>query len=500
MTKQVKLSPIEIDTYKSAIVYLRKDCPVCLSEGFDAHTKVQISYGSHSIIAMLNVVSSDFLAKGEVGLSTYAKKILQASPGDLLNLAHPPELTSLEFVRAKVYGAHLEGLQYRAIIKDIVDGAYSDIDTAMFLTACAGNRMTPDEIVYLTQAMVRSGKQLHWKAPIVVDKHCIGGLPGNRTTPIIVSIVTAFGLLMPKTSSRAITSSAGTADAMEVLTPVDLDLSHIRRVVEKEQGCLVWGGSVALSPADDRLIQVERAMNIDTQGQMIASVLSKKIAAGSTHILIDIPVGPTAKVRSEQAAEQLTFLFQYVADAMGIQVRIHLSPGEAPVGRGIGPALEARDVLAVLQNVKEAPQDLKEHALVLAGKVLEFSDQVRTNHGYHLAASLLADGSAWGKFQAICRAQGGLFDLPKAQHEQVVRSQKKGQVSRFDNRALARLAKFAGAPMTKAAGVELLVKLGDSVTIDQPLLKIFANTWGELEYALDYWNQYPHMIQLQTHS
>lgn len=205
--------------------------------------------------------------------------------------------------------------------------------------------------------MVDAGELLSWNADIVLDKHSVGGLPGNRTTPIIVQIIAALGLTMPKTSSRAITSPAGTADTMETMAPVELATADICRVVEQEGGCIVWGGAIKLSPADDILIRIERALDLDSEGQMIASVLSKKIAAGSTHLMLDIPVGPTAKVRSQQAAEALSAGLMAVADAFGIKTKVIAGDGTQPIGRGIGPALEANDVLAVLQCAPTAPRN-----------------------------------------------------------------------------------------------------------------------------------------------
>jgi thymidine phosphorylase len=139
----------------------------------------------------------------------------------------------------------------------------------------------------------------------VVDKHSIGGIPGNRTTMIVAPIVAAHGLIMPKTSSRAITSPAGTADTMEVLAKVDLSEAEMRSVVERCGACIAWGGHVNLSPADDVIIAVERPLQIDTPEQMVASILSKKMAAGVTHLVLDIPFGPTAKIRSAAYAQRV---------------------------------------------------------------------------------------------------------------------------------------------------------------------------------------------------
>lgn len=291
---------------------------------------------------------------------------------------------------------------------------------------------------------------------------------------------------MPKTSSRAITSPAGTADTMEVFAPVDLDLSRMKKVVERENGCIIWGGSVALSPADDIMIRIERAIDLDSEGQLVASILSKKIAAGSTHIVIDIPFGPTAKVRSLETAELLKAYLESIGQTLGVEVRVIFTDGTQPVGRGIGPALEAKDILAILQGHTDAPLDLRERSLTLAGLVLEFSPLVKSGTGKQIAEELLDSGKAWNKFQSICKAQGGLFEPPSAKHTHIVTSRSEGKVLAVDNRLLSRIAKLAGAPKSKAAGVEFLTRIGTNVVPDQPLFIIHSQTKGELDYAVNY--------------
>jgi len=342
------------------------------------------------------------------------------------------------------------------------------------------------ETIALTRAMVAVGQRLRWASKIVVDKHCVGGLPGNRTTLLVVPIVAACGLTIPKTSSRAITSPAGTADTMATLAPVALDLPTMRRVVEREGGCIAWGGAVPLSPADDVLIRVERPLGLDSDGLMVAPVLSKKIAAGSSHVVIDIPVGRTAKVRSAQAGHALARRLEAVGKALDIAVSVMLSDGSQPVGRGIGPALEAWDVLAVLQNQTGAPDDLRQRALQLAARVLEVGGKAAPGDGLALARSVLDSGAAWAKLQAICAAQGGMRTPPRAAYTHVLTSPRRGRVVAIDNRRLARLAKLAGAPQAPAAGLELHAPLGTVLSPGQPLLTLPAESPGELAYALVY--------------
>ena len=293
-------------------------------------------------------------------------------------------------------------------------------------------------------------------------------------------------MTMPKTSSRAITSPAGTADTMETLAPVAIGIDAMRRVVQQEGGCIVWGGSVTLSPADDVLIRVERPLELDSDGLLVASVLSKKLAAGASHVLIDIPVGRTAKVRSEQAARQLAARLEGAGKALGLAVQCVLSDGSQPVGVGIGPALEAMDVLAVLQGAADAPQDLRQRALALAAGVLELGGRAAPGAGLALAAQTLDSGAAWQKFQAICAAQGGLRQPPAAACSHMLEARHAGRVVAVDNRKVATLAKLAGAPRAAAAGVRFFAPLGSLLEVGQPILTIHADTPGELAYALEY--------------
>lgn len=500
MTKtsyKLRLKQLGIDTHQEAVIYMRPECHVCRAEGFNAQAHIRVSAGDKWIIATLNQIEGDILAPDEAGLSKRAWDSLGVNEGEMVSVSHAQPLDSLSLLRAKVYGKRLKDDDFVQIMQDIVSGRYSDIHISSFLTACAAKGLDLAEITSLTKAMISVGKTVTWDRSPIVDKHCVGGLPGNRTTPIVVAIVTACGLIMPKTSSRAITSPAGTADTMETLAPVDLPLATMREVVDKEGGCIVWGGGVELSPADDTLIRVERALDLDSEGQLVASILSKKIAAGSTHIVLDMPIGPTAKVRSTKDADVLSAYIEGVAKALGLVVHIVRSDGLQPVGRGFGPALEARDVLAVLQNQPDAPVDLQERSIMLAGILLEMGNAACEGAGAQMAREVLADGRAWRKFQAICEAQGGMRVPPRAGHTHEICAEEHGRVVSIDNRRLAKVAKLAGAPDAKAAGLMLHAPLGHIVKKGAPLFTVHAETQGELVYALDYAQSHTPIIMIE---
>ena len=493
---QLRLTRLGIDTYREFVIYMNRDCHVCRAEGFEVRSRVTVKLGGKTINATLNIVQTDMLSTEEISLSESAWRALGAETGMTVELSHPEPLASESYLRKKVYGGRLDRAEILTIIKDVSNGAYDDIQLAAFVTVCAGDRLDLRETIDLTAAMVEVGEKLSWGVDRVADKHCVGGLPGNRTSMIVVPIIAAAGMLIPKTSSRAITSPAGTADVMETLTRVDLDIADIRKVVEREGGCIAWGGAVRLSPADDILIGVERPLDFDSEGQLVASVLSKKIAAGSTHVVLDLPIGPTAKLRDAEAAVRLSGRLKEVAAAFDLTVEIVLTDGTQPVGRGIGPALEARDVLAVLQNESGSPHDLRSRALTLAGRLLELAGATVSGSGLQMAQDILVSGAAWRKFQGICEAQGGMRKLAQAQHRHDVTASRDGSIKTIHNRKLAKVAKLAGAPRAAHAGVDFHAPLGTKVSRGQPLFTIHAETQGELAYSLAYANAHGDIVQI----
>jgi thymidine phosphorylase len=493
---RLRLTRAGIDTYQQPVVYMHRDCQVCRAEGFSALTRVRIHANGRELVATLNVVTDHRFGLDVAALSEAAWAALQPGPDDWAVFSHPEPPVSAPALRAKVFGQRLRDQDFLNLIRDTVDNRLSDIELAAFVTACAGERLDHQETIGLTRAMVAVGQRIDWGGGPVLDKHCVGGLPGNRTTPIVVAIIAAAGHRIPKTSSRAITSPAGTADTMEVMAPVALDLDGMRRVVEQENGCIVWGGNVRLSPADDVLIRVERPLDFDSDGQLVASVLSKKVAAGSSHVLIDMPVGPTAKVRSSDAADSLEARFNDTAAALGLTLSVRRTDGRQPVGFGIGPALEARDVLSVLRGNPDAPADLRQRSLDLAGALLDIAPG-NNGTGRGVAEKLLVDGSALRKFLAICEAQGGFSEPVLAAHSRPVLALHDGRVRDLDNRRFAKIAKLAGAPGGASAGIDCRVRIGDVVRTGEPLFHVYAQSSGELEYALEYANAHPDIFTIE---
>ncbi len=484
----LRIRRVGIDTWRENVAYLHRDCPVVRAAGFQALAKVTVQANGQTIAAVLNVVDDEHIVQTcDLGLSEEAFARLQVAEGHAAHIEHAEPPPSIAALHRKIAGERLSRDDFFAVMRDVAAARYSKIELAAFVVATNQFELDRDEVLHLTEAMIGVGRRIDWQREVgrgpVVDKHCIGGIPGNRTSMLVVPIVTAHGMWCPKTSSRAITSPAGTADTMEMLADVELPLERLQQIVRRTRGCLAWGGTADLSPADDILISVERPLAIDSPGQMVASILSKKIAAGSTHLVLDIPVGPSAKVRSMPEAQRLKKLFEYVAARLGLQLDAVITDGRQPVGRGIGPVLEARDVMRVLNNDPDAPHDLRQKALRLAGRVIEFDPDVRGGDGYRIARDILESGRALAQMNAIIGAQGRRTPPQPGALVFEVPAPKAGVVVAVDNLRLARIARLTGAPQVAGAGADLFVRLGDTVREGQPLYRLHARFEADLDFA-----------------
>ncbi len=482
----LRIRKVSLDTGRENIAVVSRRSQALRPEVFQAFARVELRSNGRVLLATLVISDDDRLvAPDEIGLGEPAFRRFAGAVGDAVTVRPAISPASLDSVRAKIQGETLSDDEIGAIVKDLVAHRYSDMEIAAFLIGSA-SFLSSNELLALTRAMADAGTRLTWPTAEVVDKHCIGGIPGNRTSMIVVPIVAAHGLVIPKTSSRAITSPAGTADTMETLARVDLGMDEMKAVVAECNGCLVWGGHVNLSPADDILISVERPLSLDTREQMVASILSKKLAAGSTRLLVDVPIGPSAKVADAAEAMRLRKLFEFVGDRLGIGVEVITTDGRQPIGDGIGPILEAADVMAVLRGEPAAPRDLRDKALLLAGRLLEYDPELRGGAGLARARELLDGGAALRQFEKIVAAQGKTgcrVELGRLTRD--VTAPRDGRIAAIDCLAINRIARTAGAPVDAGAGLRIFKKIGDRVEAGEPLYRIFANdeTGRDLAFA-----------------
>jgi thymidine phosphorylase len=487
-----RLRRMGIDTLSEHVIFIADRAVTAGALGFQPLDRVRVIGArekggeDHEVSGVLNFCLDGGLAPAEIGLSEAAFRDLGLPEGTSVEATHARAPESVERVRRKLRGERLARSDFDAILADVCARRYAKPELSMFVLACALRQLELGELVAFTEAMIACGSCLEFSAPVVADKHCIGGIPGNRTTLIVVPILASLGLTVPKTSSRAITSSSGTADTMATLADVALSPERIRSVVERTGACIAWGGALDLAPADDVLITVERPMGIDSEGQMIASILSKKKTAGATHALIDIPVGPTAKVRSREQGEELAGLFRAVARAISLEVEVVLTEAHAPSGSGVGPRLEALDVLAVLKRAPGAPSELREKSLYLAARLLECTETVKDAGGYRAAQQALDSGAALAKFEEIVAAQGERPLPAEAPFRAELRATRDGRVREIDCLEINTIAKLAGAPANPSAGLRILRGVDAVVARGEPLIEVHAQSRAQLDFALEY--------------
>ncbi|NCN86407.1 thymidine phosphorylase family protein [archaeon] len=451
----------------------------------DRITIKTISKNSKQMTTIVDTVDK-LVGANHIAVSEEVKKILSLREEQTVDVSFMDAPESVNYIKKKLVGEELTHDEVKSIIADVVNNTLSEPEVSVFVSAMYKNGMTFKETVALVDAILSSGKTLSFRNKYVVDKHCIGGIAGNRTTPIVVSICAAAGLTFPKTSSRAITSAAGTADCIEVLSPVEFSMDELKKIVQKTGACLTWGGALGMVPADSKIIKVEKMLKLDPAAQLLASIMSKKLAAGSKYILIDIPYGKKAKV-SLAKGKMLKRKFEQLARHFKVKIKVILTKATEPIGNGVGPALEIRDVMNVLNPKKEGPQDLEKKAIYLASEIFEMTIS-KKGKGKALAREMLESGKAWKKFQEIIKAQNGrVKEIIPSKISHTVCSPKKGKIKDIDNHLINYLARVAGCPMDKYSGVYLHHHIGDKVKHNEPLLTIYAESKPRLKEALKYY-------------
>ena len=425
--------------------------------------------------------------KEQIGLSSEVRKTMNLRPGQKVDVNLAPNPKSLKYIKAKLIGNVFSEEQIFQIIKDLVSNSLSEAEVSLFISAMHRQGMTLKETIFLINAMVKVGEKMTIRGKYVVDKHSIGGIPGNRTTPIVVSICATAGLKMPKNSSRAITSAAGTADVIETLAKVEFSKKQLQSIIKKVGAFLVWEGPIGIVPADSKIIKIEKRLKIDPKAQMIASIMSKKIAAGAKYILIDIPCGKTAKT-TRQGALSLKKKFEQIGRHFKKKIKVVLTDGSQPIGNGVGPVLEMRDVLDILDQNKKGPKDLEDKSIFLAGEIFEMVGKAKKGKGIELAREILSSGKAFEKFKQIIKAQQGeVKELDLGKYKEDILAQKNGKVLEISNTKINSLARAAGCPVDKSSGVYLHCKLGTRLKKGDKILTIYAETKSRLNQAIKFY-------------
>ena len=483
----VKFSAKVLDIAKRGVLLNRLDAR---SIGVLDGDRVQVINPANGVSVTAFVDTTSTIAQqGTVGIYRITNERLNVKDGDGIEIWESGKPASLEYIKKKMDGGKLNKEETLAIIKDVVNDDISPAELTAFITASYINPLDMDEVEHLTRAMVETGEQIKFASKPIVDKHSIGGVPGNKISLLVVPLIAASGLKIPKTSSRAITGAGGTADLMEVLAFVEFSASEVQQMTEKVGGVIVWGGATNIAPADDRIIIQEYPFKIDARGQMLASVMAKKFAVGANLVVIDIPVGQHTKVPTMTEGRKLAREFIELGERLNMRVECALTYGDIPVGYSIGPKLEVIEALRVLEGATE-PNSFIQKSLSLAGIALEMSGKAAQGTGAAMAQELLSKGKALEKFKKIIEIQGGdpkikSGDITPGEHQFVVKAPTSGYVIEMNNKSLITLARIAGAPHDRGAGILLHAKKGKLIKAGEPLFSIYADRSWRLQKALE---------------
>ena len=479
----LNLKHLAVSSFNENIAYIHRDCTAYKVDDIHVLTKVEIHGGVKPVYAFLQVVNDAKIVKpNELALNTEAFELINLPEGANISLTLAPTPPSLASVKRKIAGNILSAGEYASVVNDITGRRYSNMDIASFLVA-SGSFMTASEVLALTEALV-GDNTIRWdNESIVVDHHCFGGVPGNKTDIVITAIVAAYGLPMAKTASRSLSSCAGVADTMNVLANVDFDEESFKKLVKENRGAIASYHGLSIADASKIVSGVERQIGITQLQHLAASILAIKLAAGVTHLVLDIPVGPQSRIKSTNEAMRLRKLCEYVGDMLSLEIDAVITDGSEPIGNGIGAVLEARDVMKILRNKDDAPQDLLEKSLFLAGRILEFDPKLRGGQGYHVAKEILTSGRALEAMNKIIYAQG---KAPQPQLGHLTRdivATASGMVESIDNARINKIGVLAGAAQYPGAGLDLLKKVGDRVEQGETLFRIHSVNSTDFAFA-----------------
>lgn len=477
----------DLDASEPVVLMHEDDCATI---GVKENDRVTIS-GAKSTVAL--VTSSDTLV--ELGVILMPGPVMEkaaAREGESVDVVYSSKPDSVRSIRKKMDGERLSREEIEGVVVDILDNKLSKIEISAWLTSLYIQGMDIDEIADFTKAMAHTGDIIKFDREPVFDFHSFGGVPGNKITPIVVSIVAAAGVMIPKTSSRAISSACGTSDFVEVFCNVELDADSLKRISEEVGGVFAWGGGMNIAPVDDLVIKIEHPLGINPRAQMLASIMSKKLAIGATHLLVDIPTGAGTKVKTIEEAREYARDMMDLGEKLGIHTECAITYADQPVGSAVGPKLEARECISILEGAKH-PSSVIEKAVECAGIIL---DMAGIPNGAAKAKELLDSGAAYKKFMEIVVAQGGSPDLrsedivPGEFTESIVAT-KSGYVHAIRNKDVVAIAKAAGAPNDKGAGLLLFKKRGQRVEAGDVLFTIYADNEAKLRRARETAIRYP---------
>ena len=409
-----------------------------------------------------------------------------------------------DVIEKKRDGHGLTEREIRAFVDGYTAGEIPDYQAAALLMAIYFQGMSRAETVNLTMAMAESSDMLDLSdiGDYVVDKHSSGGV-GDKTSLVVLPLVASFGVPIAKMSGRGLGATGGTIDKLESIRGFNVSLSEDEfRRIARECGIVIAGQSASLAPADGKIYALRDVTGTVASRPLIASsIMSKKLAAGASGIVLDVKVGHGAFMKTLEEARALAIAMARIGVDAGRDVIALLADADQPLGVAVGNALEVAEAVRTLQGA--GPADFHQHCVEVAAHMLRLAGQgqrwAQLSHARAEADAALARGAAFEDFLRMVKAQGGdvsqLEDtsrLPQATLHFEWRARESGYLAavRADRIARATLALGAGRrtkadDIDHAVGIEARCSVGDAVAAGDLLLTLHANDEDRLAAALD---------------
>ena len=388
-------------------------------------------------------------------------------------------MDAIDVIRTKRDGGRLTDDQIEWFIRSYTNGDVPDEQASALLMAIVWRGMQRDELTKWTQEMIDSGDKLDLSSVDLptVDKHSTGGV-GDKVSLILAPLVAACGVADPMLSGRGLGHTGGTLDKLEAISGFRVDIGSDEMLeILRKVGCVICSAGPGLAPADRKLYALRDVTGTVESVPLIASsIMSKKIAEGTSALVLDVKVGSGAFLPDIDRARELAETMVDLGDAHGVRTSALLTNMDFPLGRAAGNGLEVTEAVTALEG--GGPDDLMELTLGLAREMLDLAG-VETD-----PAAAIEDGSALDKYRQMVVAQGGDPDapVPEAPEKRIVAALASGFVTRLDARAVGVAAWRLGAgrsrkedPVSAGAGVVCLAKPGDEVSEGEALLELHAD-------------------------
>ncbi len=408
---------------------------------------------------------------------------------------------SLQAIKKKLLGKKLNEEEIKALMRDMTDGKISDLLTAYY-AACSFAYPSDEEELYLTaKYSAEMWDMIKFKHDTAV-KYCIGGVPWNETTMIIVPILGSLGISSPKTFSKAITSPAATGECVEVLMDTEFSVQEMKHLVDKTWSCLANWKSLKFAPANDRIIKVSYPLYMEAYAKVAISIMAKIYAGWTKYCLIDLPVWKNWKIPDKKTAKRIAWHFEYIWKKLGMKVFVDITNADNPIGKWIGAVLQTREALRVLQNKKIFSKDIKKKAISLSAKLIELVWLARWDKAIWLAKKQLESWLAWEYMQKLIQSQNSIHnvkpdykntsylwvldseELPLAKFSQKLIAKKSGKLKSMDVELLKKICRIFGAPLDKQAWFYLNKQVWELVKKWDVLCQLYANDKNDLKRGM----------------